>query len=109
MEHYFAPVASKNFPQLSGLVLFQLVDSEQRTYVLEIRYKDSGMLERDGDHLHDESVGQAMCQAQMTYGIDASQWRLLSLAEAASVEKSLSAGAPENQGSECTFPRQESA
>ena len=109
MEHYFAPVASKNFPQLSGLVLFQLVDSEQRTYVLEIRYKDSGMLESDGDHLHDESVGQAMCQAQMTYGIDSSQWRFLSLAEAASVEKSLSAGAPENQGSECTFPRQESA
>ncbi|WP_153066205.1 MULTISPECIES: hypothetical protein [Xanthomonas] len=94
MEHYFAPVTSKNFPQLSGLVLFQLVDRRQCTYVLEIRYKDPEMLESDSDHLHHEPICKVMCEAQMTYGIDAPQWRLLTLAEAASIEKSIVGGAP---------------
>ncbi|MCS3811222.1 hypothetical protein [Xanthomonas sp. 4461] len=90
MEHYFAPVTSKNFPHLSGLVLFQLIDNKQQTYILEIRYKDSEMLKSDGDHLYHEPIGQAMSQAQKTYGIDASEWRLLSPTEAASVERSFS-------------------
>jgi hypothetical protein len=48
MNYYFAPVASGDFPHLNGLALFQLVDTERRHAVLEIRYKNFASREIEG-------------------------------------------------------------
>jgi hypothetical protein len=81
MNHYFSPVTSKAFPNLNGLVLFQLTDA-----VLAIRYENFSAHVIDGDHLYLEPIEQVMGEMQEAYGINDSQWRLLSLSEVAAIE-----------------------
>jgi hypothetical protein len=89
MNHYFAPIASRSFPHLNGLVLFQLMDTERRSSVLEIRYTNFVTQEIDGDHLYLEPIEQVIEKAQDIYGVNTASWRLLSPVEISAISQSL--------------------
>ena len=87
--HLFAPVKTDDFPELDGIVLFELFDSEGLPLYLEIRYSSFDDKEVDGDHLFFESIDVVKRETEETYSIAPETWRTLTNDEAQLIDKQI--------------------
>lgn len=79
--YLFAPVRSTEFPNLDGLVIFELRDSQGEPVYLEIRFFSFDERLVEGDHLYVESADVVKKEVEATYEIDPSTWRNLTSTE----------------------------
>lgn len=81
-NHLFAYVRKiSNFrPNVTAIVLFGLKAEDDDLVYLEIRFKDYGELQIEGDHLM-LGLDEALESAEFEYGILPNDWRVMSEAE----------------------------
>jgi hypothetical protein len=81
-SHLFAYVRkiSDFRPDVTAIVLFGLKAEDDDLVYLEIRFKDYGELQIEGDHLM-LGLDEALESAEFEYGILPNDWRVMSEAE----------------------------
>lgn len=81
-SHLFAYVRkiSDFRPDVTAIVLFGLKAEDDDLVYLEIRFKDYGELQIEGDHLI-LGLDEALESAEFEYGILPNDWRVMSEAE----------------------------
>ncbi|WPN55830.1 hypothetical protein [Pseudomonas sp. P9_31] len=67
-------------PDVTAIVLFGLKAEDDDLVYLEIRFKDYGELQIEGDHLM-PGLDEALESAEFEYGILPNDWRVMSEAE----------------------------